>query len=90
MQYERGIVKCVSDILEGKAEGTVKDCSKSAEAWWGLPDSQLDQFLSDQQVRLREATSQKEAIWNKMTPRAKQNAERLEQDVQDAIHRTTV
>lgn len=90
MQYERGIVKCVSSILEGKPERTEKVCAASTEPWWGLPDAQLGEFLGSQQVRLQEAALHKHAIWNTLPMRAKQEADKLEQDVQDAIQQRLV
>lgn len=90
VQYEQGIVKCVSSILEGNGDSTGEGCVESTEAWWGLPDSQLQEFLQSQQVRLHEATLQKQAIWNKLSIQAMREGDKLQQDVHDAIQQQTV
>lgn len=90
VQYDRGIVKCVSSILEGKSQYTADVCAASAEAWWGLPDSQLGDFLASQQARLQEARLQKQAIWNKLPAKAKREADKLQQDVDHALQQRMV
>lgn len=90
LQYERDIVKCVSSILEGKGDNTGMPSYATTEAWWGLPDSQLAEFLQIQQARLMEARLQKEAIWKKLPAKAKREADKLQQDVEDACQQISV